>query len=293
MSKDGIIKLGIPKGSLQDSTVYLFKKAGFNIEISSRSYFPAIDDPEIECMLIRAQEMARYTQEGVLDAALTGRDWVLENNADVQEVCTLNYAKTGFRPVKWVLAVPEESPIKSVKDLQGKRIATEAVGLTRNYLKKNNVEADVEFSWGATEVKPPKLADAIVEITETGSSLKANHLKIIDVILESRTVLIANRESWKDAWKRQKIEEIALLLNAALEAESKVGLMMNVQDKDLEQIKKILPSLRGPTISQLSTKGWVAINVIIEEKKVREIIPALKKAGAEGIVEYPLNKLVL
>jgi len=287
------LKLGIPKGSLQESTLYLFKKAGFNIEVSSRSYFPAIDDDEIECMLIRAQEMARYTQEGVLDVALTGRDWVVENDSDVVEVASLTYAKTGFRPVRWVLAVPNSSTINSVKDLEGKRVATEAVGITKKYLAKNGVKADVEFSWGATEVKPPHLADAIVEITETGSSLKANNLRIVDTIMESTTVLISNKTAYADEWKKAKMERIALLLKAALEAESKVGLMMNVTEKDLEKVLKVLPSLRGPTISQLSAKGWVAINIIVDEKMVRNLIPELKALGAEGIVEYPLNKIVL
>ncbi len=287
------IRLGIPKGSLQESTVTLFKKAGFKIDISSRSYFPTIDDDEIECMLIRAQEMARYTEEGVLDVSLTGRDWVLENDSQVEEVIALKYAKTGFRPVKWVLAVPEDSPIKSVKDLEGKRVATEAVGLTNRYLKKHGVTAHVEFSWGATEVKPPRLVDAIVDITETGSSLRANRLRIVDILLESTTVLIANKEAYKDSWKREKIDEIALLLNGALEAESKVGLMMNVKEKDFDAIMKILPSLRAPTVSKLTTEGWLAINIVIEERTVRELIPALKRAGAEGIVEYPLNKIVM
>lgn len=287
------IKLGIPKGSLQESTVNLFKKAGFKIDISSRSYFPAIDDEEIECMLIRAQEMARYTEEGVLDVSLTGRDWVLENDSQVEEVCALKYAKTGFRPVKWVLAVPEDSPIRSVKDLEGKRIATEAVGLTTRYLKRNGVSAHVEFSWGATEVKPPHLVDAIVDITETGSSLRANRLRIVEVLLESTTVLIANKNAYKDPWKKEKIDEIALLLNGALEAESKVGLMLNVKEDDLPKIMKELPALRAPTVSKLTTTGWVALNIVIEEKVVRELIPALKRAGAEGIVEYPLNKIVM
>jgi ATP phosphoribosyltransferase len=287
------IRLGLPKGSLQDATVYLFQKAGFKIEISSRSYFPAIDDEGIECMLIRAQEMARYVEEGVLDAGLTGRDWVMENGSDVTEVAELKYAKTGFRPVKWVLAVPEDSAVRSVKDLEGKRIATEAVGLTRRYLEKNNVNAEVEFSWGATEVKPPRLADAIVEITETGSSLRANKLRIVDTLMESMTVLIANKESLKEVWKKDKIAKISLLLQAGLKAESMVGLMLNVRDSDLDKVRKILPGLRGPTVSPLAEKGWSALNVIVEEHKVRDIIPELKAIGCEGIVEYPLNKIVL
>ena len=287
------IRLGIPKGSLQDSTVNLFKKAGYKIEIRERSYFPSIDDEEIECMLIRAQEIARYVEEGVLDAGLTGRDWVEENKADVVEVCELSYSKSGFRPVKWVLAVPEDSSINSVKDLEGKRIATEAVGLTKRYLEKNNVKATVEFSWGATEVKPPYLADAIVEITETGSSLRANKLRIVEVIMESLTVLIANKTSIKDKWKSSKLENISILLKAALLAEAMVGLMLNVKDENLDKVKKLLPGLRGPTVSPLIEKGWSAINVVVEEHKVRDIIPELKKLGCEGIVEYPLNKIVL
>jgi len=286
------LRLGLPKGSLQESTLYLFKKAGFNISVSSRSYFPSIDDEDIECMLIRAQEMARYTEEGVLDVALTGKDWIMENNADVVEISALTYAKSGFRPVKWVLAVPNDSNIKSVKDLQGKRIATEAVGLTNNYLKKNGVTAEVEFSWGATEVKPPKLVDAIVEITETGSSLRANNLRIIDVILESTTMLIANKTAYADETKRKKIDELNLLLTSALNAESMVGLMMNVKKDNLDKVLQIISALKAPTISPLNDPDWLALNTIIEEKKVRHIIPQLKQLGAEGIVEYPLNKIV-
>lgn len=286
------LRLGLPKGSLQESTLYLFKKAGFNISVSSRSYFPSIDDDDIECMLIRAQEMARYTEEGVLDVALTGKDWIMENNADVVEISALTYAKSGFRSVKWVLAVPNNSDIKSVKDLQGKRIATEAVGLTNNYLKKHGVTADVEFSWGATEVKPPKLVDAIVEITETGSSLRANNLRIIDVILESTTMLIANKEAYANETKRKKIDELNLLLTSALNAESMVGLMMNVKKDNLDKVLHIISALKAPTISPLNDPDWLALNTIIEEKKVRHIIPQLKKFGAEGIVEYPINKIV-
>lgn len=287
------LKLGIPKGSLQESTVELFKKAGFNIGIGERSYFPSIDDNEIECMLIRAQEMARYVEDGVLDCGLTGIDWVLENNADVVKVADLIYSKKGLGKVKWVLAAPIDSKIKSVKDLEGKKIATEAVNIAKNYLKRNKVNADVEFSWGATEVKPPKLADAIIEITETGSSLRANNLKIIDTIMESNTVLIANKKAWKDEKKRKKIEEIALLLNGAIEAEGKVGLMMNVKKDDLDKVLDILPALQKPTIAELSDKKWVDVNTIIDEKIVRGIIPKLKKAGAQGIVEYPLNKVIV
>ncbi len=287
------LKLGIPKGSLQKSTVELFKKAGFNISVSERSYFPSIDDNETECMLIRAQEMARYVEDGVLDCGLTGIDWVLENNADVVKVADLIYSKKGLGKVRWVLAAPVNSNIKSVKDLEGKKIATEAVNIAKNYLKKNKVNADIEFSWGATEVKPPKLADAIIEISETGSSLRANNLQIIDTIMESNTVLIANKKAWKDEKKRKKIEEIALLLNGAIEAEGKVGLMMNVKKEDLKKILDILPALQNPTIAELSDKRWVDVNTIIDEKVVREIIPKLKKAGAQGIVEYPLNKVIV
>lgn len=287
------IKLGVPKGSLQESTIQLFKKAGFSISVGERSYFPSIDDDEIECMLIRAQEMARYVEDGVLDFGLTGMDWVMENNADVVKVADLIYSKRGLGRVKWVLAAPIDGKIKSVKDLEGKKIATEAVNLAKQYLKKNKVNAEVEFSWGATEVKPPRLADAIIEITETGSSLRANNLKIIDVIMESNTVLIANKEAWKDAKKRKKIEEIALLLKGAIEAEEKVGLMMNVKESDLKKVLNELPALKKPTISKLSDDGWVAINTIVDERIVREIIPRLKKAGAQGIVEYPLNKVIV
>ncbi len=286
------IKLGIPKGSLQESTAALFKKAGFNIKFSSRSYFPDIDDPEIECMLIRAQEMSRYIEEGVLDCGLTGNDWILENKSDVKEVANLEYAKTGSGKVRWVLAAPNNSDINSVKDLKGKRIATEAVNLTKEYLKKNNVRAKVEFSWGATEVKPPKLADAIVEITETGSSLRANNLKIIDTLLESTTKFIANKDSWKSKEKKRKIQDIALLLKGAIDAQQKVGLMMNVEKKNLKSVLAILPALQNPTISQLSDKNWIDINTIVDEKTVRDLIPQLKEAGASGIVEYPLNKVI-
>ncbi len=290
---DKKIKLGVPKGSLQEATVQLFKKAGFNIGIGERSYFPTIDDEEIECMLIRAQEMARYVEDGVLDFGLTGMDWVIENDADVVKVADLIYSKRGLGKVKWVLAAPFDSGISSVKDLEGKKIATEAVNLTKEYLKKNKVNAEVEFSWGATEVKPPRLADAIVEITETGSSLRANNLKIIDVIMESNTVLIANKKAWKDVNTRKKVEEIALLLQGAIEAEGKVGLMMNVKKDDLDNVLKILPALQKPTISELSDRNWVGINTIIDEKVVRELIPRLKNAGAQGIVEHPLNKVII
>ena len=287
-----VLNIGLPKGSLQDSTLHLFRKAGFNINVGSRSYIPAIDDPELSGLLIRAQEMARYVQNGILDIGLTGRDWVLEQNARVKEVCSLLYARGGLRSVRWVVAVPEDSPIRSIKDLEGKRVATELVQFTKRYLKKRGVEAQVEFSWGATEVKPPRLADAIVELTETGGSLRANKLRIVETILESTTVLIANRESWKNPWKRRKIETIAMLLQGALRAEEKVGLKMNVGRADLDRVLDVLPSLQNPTVSTLSKEGWFSIEVIVDEKKVRELIPLLKTQGASGIVEYPLNKVI-
>ncbi len=287
------LKLGIPKGSLQESTIAIFKKAGFNISVSERSYFPNIDDSEIECILIRAQEMSRYVENGVLDLGLTGKDWILENKSDVKKVVDLVYAKRGLNKVKWVLAVPNNSNIKSVKDLKGKRIATEVVNLTKEYLKKNKVKTDVEFSWGATEVKPPKLVDAIVEITETGASLKANNLRIIDTILESNTVLIANKNSYQDKWKKRKIEQISLLLKAVLAAEEKVGLKMNVEKKNIQSVVKLLPALKNPTISSLVGSGnWFAIETVIDEKIARKIIPKLRVAGANGIIEYSLNKIV-
>ncbi|MCZ6904088.1 MAG: ATP phosphoribosyltransferase [Acidobacteria bacterium] len=286
------LRLGIPKGSLQDSTLQLFARAGFNITVNPRSYFPQIDDPEIECMLIRAQEMARYVEDGILDAGLTGKDWILENEADIVEVADLIYAKQSFGKVRWVLAVPEASPYKNVKELEGRIIATELVGVTKKYLAKHGVSAKVEFSWGATEVKPPVLADAIVEVTETGSSLRANGLKIIDTVIESNTKLFANRKSWKNRWKRKKIENIEMLLHGAIEAQGKVGLMMNVRRADLKKVLAVLPAMKRPTISNLSDRKWVAVSTIIEERTVREIIPKLKAARAEDIVEYPLNKIV-
>ena len=286
------LKLGIPKGSLQDSTVELFAKAGWRISVSSRSYYPAIDDPEIECMMVRAQEMARYVESGALDAGLTGKDWVMESGADVEEVAELVYSKTGLGRVRWVLAVAEDSPVKSVRDLEGKVIATEAVKMTEKYLAKNNVSARVEFSWGATEVKVPQLADAIVEVTETGSSLRANHLRVVDTLLESATWLIANRAASKESWKCEKIQHMAMLLQGAINAYSRVGLMLNVRRDDLEKVLAALPALRNPTVAQLSDSGWCAINTIVEETTVRQLIPKLKAAGAEGIVEYPLNKVV-
>jgi len=287
------LKLGIPKGSLENATVDLFKRAGFVITTSSRSYFPAIDDPEIECMLIRAQEMARYVEDGVLDAGLTGRDWVEENDATVETVADLIYAKQSFGKVRWVLAAPESSPFESVKDLQGKIIATELVGATKRYLARHGVSAKVEFSWGATEVKPPVLADAIVEVTETGSSLRANKLRILDVVMESNTQLIANVDSWKDEWKRKKLGDMRMLLEGAIAALGKVGLMLNVHRNDLQAVLGVLPALKKPTISHLSDGEWLAVNTILDETTVRLIIPRLKEAGAQGIVEYPLNKIVM
>jgi ATP phosphoribosyltransferase len=287
------LKLGIPKGSLENATIDLFRRAGFNITTSSRSYFPAIDDPEIECMLIRAQEMARYVEDGVLDAGLTGRDWVEECEASVKTVADLIYAKQSFGKVRWVLAVPEVSNFRSVKDLEGKTIATELVGATKRYLAANGVKAKVEFSWGATEVKPPELADAIVEVTETGSSLRANKLRIIETVIESNTQLIANIDSWKNEWKRRKLEDMRMLLDGAISALGKVGLMLNVHRDCIEAVLDVLPALKKPTISHLSDEDWLAVNTILDESTVRSIIPRLKEAGAQGIVEYPLNKIVM
>ena len=287
------LKLGIPKGSLENATIDLFRRAGFAITTSSRSYFPAIDDPTIECMLIRAQEMARYVEDGILDAGLTGRDWIQENEADVVPVADLIYAKQSFGKVRWVLAVPESSPFRRVEDLQGKIIATELVATTRRYLAEHGVKAKVEFSWGATEVKPPVLADAIVEVTETGSSLRANKLMIIDTVLESNTQLIANKASWEEPEKRQKLADIKMLLEGAINALGKVGLMLNVHKDNLPGVLAVLPALKRPTISHLSDEEWLAVNTILDETTVRDIIPRLKQAGGEGIVEYPLNKIVL
>lgn len=286
------LKLGIPKGSLENATVDLFRRAGYVISISSRSYFPAIDDPEVECMLIRAQEMARYVEDGILDAGLTGRDWVEESEARVEAVADLVYAKQSFGKVRWVLAVPEGSQFCSVKDLEGRIIATELVATTKRYLAGHGVSAKVEFSWGATEVKPPVLADAIVEVTETGSSLRANKLKIIDTVLESNTQLIANVDSWRDTWKRRKLEDMRMLLGGAINALGKVGLMLNVHKDRLQDVLAVLPALKRPTISHLSDEEWMAVNTILDESTVRDIIPRLKQAGGEGIVEYPLNKIV-
>ena len=288
-----ILKLGIPKGSLESATIELLRRAGFNVTTSSRSYFPVIDDPEIECVLIRAQEMARYVENGLLDAGITGLDWVQENEATVRPVVDLVYAKQSFGKVRWVLAVPEGSSFRSVQDLEGKIIATELVATTKRYLAENGVQAKVEFSWGATEVKPPELADAIVEVTETGSSLRANKLRIIETVLESNTQLIANIESWEDPDKRRKLEDMAMLLEGAMAALGKVGLMLNVRRADMAAVLETLPALLKPTISALSDDDWLAVNTIIDESTVRVIIPRLKEAGAQGIVEYPLNKIVM
>jgi ATP phosphoribosyltransferase len=293
------LKLGIPKGSLEQATVQLFQRAGYLLIVNSRSYFPTIDDPEIECMLIRAQEMARYVADGVIDAGLTGLDWIREHEighpeqAPLVPVADLVYSKQSFGKVRWVLAAPEDSPFRTAKDFQGKRIATELVRVTRDYFLRQDVKVDVEFSWGATEVKPPVLADGIVEATETGSTLRANRLRILDTILESNTQLMANQTAMADPFKRTKIENVALLLRAAIDAQSRVGLMLNVPKTSLEPVLALLPALQRPTISSLSDPDWVAVNTIIEEKTVRDLIPRLKSAGGQGIVEYPLNKIVV
>lgn len=287
------LKLGIPKGSLQDATVELFRKAGFKVIISGRSYYPTIDDPNIELTLLRAQEMARYVEQGMLDAGLTGYDWVIENGADVEVIADLVYSKTGSGKARWVLAVPQDSPIQSVKDLGGKRIATEAVNLAKRYLSDHGVEALVEFSWGATEVKPPQLADAIVEITETGSSLRANNLRIVDTVLETNTKLIANKQAWKVPEIRRKLEQIAMLLEGAIAAQDKVGLMINVRRADLDAVLGLLPALQKPTVSTLTDDDWLDVIVVLNEKEARDLIPELKRIGAEGIVEFPLNKVIL
>jgi ATP phosphoribosyltransferase len=284
--------LALPKGSLQEATFSMMQKAGFKVQTSDRSYTPSIDDPEIEARLIRAQEISRYVELGTFDAGITGHDWIVENGSNVVEVSELIYAKQGLRPVKWVIAVPKDSPIRSVKDLKGKRIATEAVKLTQRYLKQKGVKARVEFSWGATEAKAPEMADAIVELTETGSSLKANNLRILEVVLESTTRLIANRAAWKNEWKRTKLEQIAMLLKGALSAENKVLLKMNARSNDVRAITRLLPSLHAPTVNNLDTPGWVAIESVVDETVVREIIPQLKRAGAEGIIELSLNKVI-
>lgn len=287
------LRLGIPKGSLQEATIALFARAGWSIYADGRSYFPSIDDPEIECMLIRAQEMARYVEHGVLDAGLTGIDWVVESGLDVTSVTSLTYAKQSRRKVRWVLAVPEDSTYQRAEDLAGKTVATELVEVSKRYFSDKNVPVKVEFSWGATEVKPPKLADAIVEVTETGSSLKANRLRIIDTVMESETHLIVNNGAYQDDWKKSKIDVLALMLKAAIAAQGQVGLMLNVRQADLEKIVSVLPALNSPTISTLSDPAWVAVNTILAESMVRDVVPKLKAAGATGIVEYPLNKVVL
>ena len=287
------LKLGIPKGSLQDATLALFARAGWNIYANGRSYFPSIDDAEIECMLVRAQEMARYVEHGALDAGLTGNDWVLENQSDVERVTSLTYSKQSRTPVRWVLAVPEDSPFQKPEDLAGKTIATELVEFTKRYFAERKIPVTVEFSWGATEVKPPMLADAIVEVTETGSSLRANRLRIIETLMESETQLIANKKAWSDPWKRSKIETLALMLKGAMAAQNQVGLMLNVEKKNLDAVLNVLPALNSPTVSHLRDENWVAVNTILEQSVVRDVIPRLKAAGGTGIVEYPLSKVVL
>jgi ATP phosphoribosyltransferase len=287
-----VLKLGLPKGSLQESTIELFRRAGIRIGSSDRSYFPYCDDDEIEIMLIRSQEMGKYVQDGLFDAGITGQDWILETNVSVKEICELVYGKSGFKPVRWVLAVPESSKAKSLKDLDGKTIATELVNYVKKYCKKNNVKAKVEYSWGATEAKAGILVDAIVELTETGRSLKANQLRIVEDVLSSTTRFIANKQAWNDEWKREKMENIAILLKGALAAEGMVGLKMNLQESDLPKVMNILPSLKRPTVSPLTLEGWIALEVVVEESIVKRMIPDLKRAGAQGIIEYPLNKLI-
>ena len=288
-----VLRLGLPKGSLEETTVDMFRRAGYKIDIQSRSYYPSIDDKEIECVLIRAQEMSRYVEEGLLDCGLTGHDWIVENGSDVVEIAELVYGKVGRKPLRWVLAAPNDSDIHGPKDLAGKRIATEAVGMTKRYLAKHGVEATVEFSWGATEVKPPHLADAIVEITETGSSLRANNLRIVDTLCETTTRFIANKDAAKDEFKRAKMDKLALLLKAVLAAESRIGLMLNVHKDNLDAVLNILPALQRPTVANLSDKDWFSLTTVIDEHVARDIIPQLMQAGAEGLVEYALNKVVL
>ncbi len=292
MTNKNKLRFGLPKGSLQEATIEKMAKAGWNIQVSSRSYIPYVDDEELEIRLIRAQEISRYVEHGYLDCGITGHDWIMENNSKVHEVGEFLFSKATRQPARWVLAVPENSPVKKVEDLEGKRIATEVVQLTKRYLRKHGVKAEVEFSWGATEFKAHELVDAIVELTETGSSLRANKLRILDTLLTSTPRLISNHDSWKDSWKKKKIETMSLLLKGALEAEAKVGLKMNIAEKNLANLLQSLPALRNPTISGLSQSGWVAVETIIDEHVVRELIPALKAAGAEGIIEYPLNKVV-
>jgi ATP phosphoribosyltransferase len=292
MKNKPVLKFGLPKGSLQEATIQKMAKAGFNIQLSSRSYVPYVDDDEFVIRLIRAQEISRYVEHGYLDCGITGHDWIVENGSKVREVGEFIFSKVSRKPARWVLCVPEHSPVKTVKDLQGKRIATEVVNLTKKYLKKHGVKAEVEFSWGATEVKAHELVDAIVEVTETGSSLRANKLRIVDELLSSTPRLIANHDAWKDPWKRRKIETLAMLLKGALDAETMVGLKMNIAEKRLPHLLQSLPALRNPTIANLSQQGWVAVETIVEERIVRDLIPQLKQAGAEGIIEYPLNKIV-
>ncbi|MEM6646918.1 MAG: ATP phosphoribosyltransferase [Bacteroidota bacterium] len=290
---ESLLRLGLPKGSLQESTFDLLRRAGYSFKVSSRSYFPSIDDDELTAMLVRAQEMARYVEDGVFDAGITGKDWVLETNADVVPVADLIYSKSSMRPVRWVLAAPEESDINSVHDLEGKRIATEVVNMTQRWLDTHGVTAEVEFSWGATEAKCPELVDAIVEVTETGSSLRANNLKIVEVLMSSNTQLIANKAAWANPWKRQKIEAIAMLMEGAIRAEGKVGLKLNARREDARKVIEVLPALRMPTVSPLALgEDWVAVETVVEEKQVRRLIPLLKRAGAEGIIEYELNKII-
>jgi ATP phosphoribosyltransferase len=291
-NRPSILRLGLPSGSLKEATFALFAKAGFTIHTSSRSYTPSVDDPELELRLLRAQEISRYVEQGFLDCGLTGHDWIIENGSDVETICELTFSKASSNPTRWVVAVAEDSAIHSVKDLEGKRIATEAVGLTRRFLEQHGVRAEIEFSWGATEVKVPELVDAIVDVTETGSSLRANKLRILETIMSSSPQLIANKAAWGEPWKRSKIERLVLLLTGALNARDKVGLKMNIEEMRLEALLKALPALRNPTIAQLAHPGWVAVETIIDEKVVREIIPQLKALGAEGIIEYPLNKVV-
>ena len=292
MTSANKLKIALPKGSLEEATYHLFKRAGFQISVNPRSYIPSIDDPEIEVVLFRPQEMSRYVEEGIVDCGLTGHDWIVENNSDVVELCELQYSKRTSNPVRWVLAVHESSPFKSVKDLNGKKVVTELVGVTKRYLKKNKVTAEVEFSWGATEAKPPRLADAIVEATETGSSLRANKLKIIDTVIVSIPKFIANKQSVKNSWKKHKMDNLIMLLEGAMRAQEKVGLKMNVEKKNLQRILSLLPAMKKPTIANLTDKNWLDVETIIDESVVRELIPALKKSGASGIIEYPLNKVI-
>lgn len=294
MAKDNenSLVIGLPKGSLSQPTLELFEKAGYNIHLTSRGYKPSVDDPELQIRLLRAQEIGRYVDHGFLDCGITGKDWIAENGADVEVVCDLAYSKATANPTRWVLVVPNNSPIKSVKDLQGKRIAAEAIGIVEQYLEKNGVEAEVEFSWGATEVKVPELVDAIVDITETGSSLKANNLRIVDVLMESYPQFVAKKEAWADKWKREKMERLAVLLSGALAARDMVGIKMNIEEKNLQSLLKCIPSLRNPTVSQLAQDGWLAVETISDERQVRDLIPDLINCGAEGIIEFPLNKVI-